>query len=479
MQLRHAARTRSILTALVCLAVACGDPEDDGLDHGATELDHLSQAATVPMVTRTFSRSSADMPNPERGYYTRIDLLSPKAQAIRDAGFTLAFAKVRLDDYRYSSIDSAFLTKLRAGFAACRAAGIKVILRFTYNSGYTGDASKSRILGHLKQLEPLLAENADVIAVMQAGFIGAYGEWHSSTNGLDNDADRATILKAILAALPSSRFVQVRTPMKKEGALPGGPLEDDEAYRTSNLRARVGHHNDCFLATSSDYGTYARPYNTWRGYVAQDAQYTPAGGETCKVNAPRTDCEQAIDEMELLSWSYLNKHYNADVLSRWESQGCGSTIRRNLGYRLWTPSATYNKSVAPGGELHLTVKIENRGFAAPFNRRPVYVVMRRGSTQYTARLSGSDARRFGPGSHTIATRLRIPATAATGDWELALWMPDHASAIRKDPRYAIRLANSSSYWDAKAGLNILTSSLKVDASAAGPVSSSATTFAEL
>ena len=39
-----------------------------------------------------------------------------------------------------------------------------------------GDAPKNIVLNHIAQLKPLLQDNADVIACMQMGFIGTWGE---------------------------------------------------------------------------------------------------------------------------------------------------------------------------------------------------------------------------------------------------------------------------------------------------------------
>ena len=79
---------------------------------------------------------------------------------------------------------------LNSIFADIREAGVKAIIRFAYNQGpypdSEPDASKAQILRHIEQLAPLLQNNADVIAWLEAGFIGAWGEWHTSTNGLDN-----------------------------------------------------------------------------------------------------------------------------------------------------------------------------------------------------------------------------------------------------------------------------------------------------
>ena len=421
----------------------------------------------APMVRLSFVESNADIINPERGFYVGMNLAASSGAAqARAGGYSLAIAEVRLDAYRDRPIDAALLAQLDAGFATVRAAGIKVVLRFMYNAAFDADAPRSVILGHIAQLKPLLQRNADVIAVMQAGFIGAWGEWHTSTNGLDNAGDRGAILTAILNALPVSRAVQVRTPMHKE-AFAGAPVSGAEAFNGSNA-ARIGHHNDCFLASSSDFGTYASPVSQWESYVSQDTRFTPMGGETCAVSA-RTDCGPAVAEMSNNHWSYLNREYHQDVLAGWETQGCGDDIRRHLGYRLVLKQAVHSATVAPGGVLALSLDIANTGFAAPFNERPVYVVLSGGGARRVARLNAVDVRRWQQGqTASIAVKLRVPANAAPGSYKIALWMPDDATALRDDSRYAIRLANDGMF-DATTGDNVISGALVVDAVAPGTV----------
>ena len=57
-----------------------------------------------------------------------------------------------------------------------RGAGVKCILRFAYAQRIgEPDAPLSVVLGHLEQLAPIVQENVDVIAVVQAGLIGTWG----------------------------------------------------------------------------------------------------------------------------------------------------------------------------------------------------------------------------------------------------------------------------------------------------------------
>jgi len=434
----------------------------------------------VPTVTIDFDATDADLLNPERGFFRTIDLIAGgEARQVRRSGHTLAQAIVRLDDYRDRPLDQALLTALDNGLAEVRAAGIKVVLRFAYNDSFDADAPRARILGHIDQLAPILTDNADVIAVMQAGFIGAWGEWHSSTNGLDNDADRAAILLALLDALPASRDVQVRTPMFKDAIFPGGPLRENEAWSDDD-RARVGHHNDCFLADDSDYGTYDAPVATWKEYVAEDGRYLPIGGETCALNAPMTDCAGALDNLATLHWSYLNEEYNLDVLGAWAAQGCDGEVRRRLGHRLALVSATLGEVAAPGGALDVDLAVDNQGFSAPYNPRPIHLVLRHGDRRWDLALDGRDARQLLPGTTTtISARVRIPADAEPGDdYQLAVWLPDADQRLADDPQYAIQLANPD-VWDAVSGENTITRALRIDPATPGDTDPAATGMVEL
>ena len=46
----------------------------------------------------------------------------------------------------------------------------------------------------------------------------------------------------------------------------------------------AGHHNDCFLASSTDFGTYDDKSVEYP-YLTEDTKYTVMGGETCAVSA--------------------------------------------------------------------------------------------------------------------------------------------------------------------------------------------------
>jgi hypothetical protein len=85
--------------------------------------------------------------------------------------------------------------------------------------------------------------------------------------------------------------------------------------------------------------------------------------------------------------------------------------------------------------------------------RPVYIVLagRDGISSYPIPI---DPRRWEPGEHTFTASATLPASLPAGEYRFALWLPDPASALRDDPRYAIRFANEN-VWDAEHGWNVL------------------------
>ncbi len=465
-----------------------GDHGDGAPDDAAASPDgagHADASATdaspePPTTTVTFTEAEGDVINPERGFYSAAALIGADDLSwVRESdGNSLLMAYVRLDDYRDRPLDSALLTALEDSFDVVRSAGLELVLRFSYNFGpypdSEPDAPLAQVLEHIGQLGPIVTDHKDVVAALQAGFIGAWGEWHTSTNDLTTPENKAAILSALLDAIPEDRMVQLRYPPDMMGAYPTA-LDDSTGF-TGSDQARVGHHNDCFLSSDNDVGTYGREEASMaeeQAYLANASHYVPLGGETCAVYPPRSDCPTALDELERLGFSYLNEDYHQDVIAGWQDQGCYDEIRRRLGYRLVLTRATHSERVRPGGILQLAVEIENRGFAALFNPRPLLVVLSNAGARYEVELADVDLRRFAAGeTSSIETRLRLPADIAPGAYELALWMPPPSSQLRDRPEYAIQLANNGT-WSAD-GRNILVADLAVDADAPGDFDPGAT-----
>jgi hypothetical protein len=424
--------------------------------------------------------------NPERGFYTTAYLHTARDLTyVRQQNKSLVYVAAHLDKYLGSNhsqdLPQSFLSDIQLGFDAVRRAGLKAVVRFQYDDGegYPGganDAPESWMLRHIQQIAPVVQKNVDVIFVMQAGFIGAWGEWHTSKNFVDGPSGagpRKNVFNALLAAVPASRTIGLRYPAYKRMFYGTAPTTAANQASGSAI-ARAGHINDCFVSGEDDVGTYQyEPMETLKTYLAEDTKYVPIGGETCAVHA-RNSCATTLSEMSRFHWAYINDDYHGDVLNRWQSEGCRPDIERKLGYRLALTSANLPSAVRPGGSFVLDLNLKNEGFAAPTNKRPVFVVLEGQGQRLTAELT-VDPRTWLPGEHRVTARLRLPNNLALGTYRLALWLPDSETALRTRPEYSIQLANSGT-WDAARGDNTLLN-ISVSASAAGSSDPAAQTFA--
>lgn len=432
----------------------------------------------------TYEESTAVTKNPERGFYNYVSLTTASdLSSVSDGGNTLIYAPVFLDDYLGSDHEQALpqslLQDIQSGFDAVRAAGLKAIVRFMYDNGEgypdgANDAPLSWMVQHVEQLSPVLQANADVLFMLQAGFIGAWGEWHTSNNfvdGPDDQADRKSLIDALLLAVPKNRRTGVRYPAYKRMFYGAAATTEAQMLAQDDV-ARVGHINDCFVSGPEDVGTYQyEPVETLRDYLAEDTKFVPMGGETCALHE-RGACATVVPEMERFHFTYINEDFHEDVVALWDTEGCRPEIERRLGYRLVLESAQLPTSVKPGGTFTFELNLKNVGFAALTNPRPVFLVLEGKGERLSVELE-ADPRTWYPGAITVAARVRIPATLE-GSYRLALWMPDAEADLAERADYSIQLANEG-VWVSGSGDNTL-KDITVSSVAEGDADSGATAF---
>ena len=429
----------------------------------------LSSSAT------SYVDSTEVIANPERGFYRhgsdcdKKDFVAETLAGYRTNDHVgLVMCLFYLTEFKNQPISDAQLARLQRQADVVKTAGLKMILRFAYTSSSDGDdAPLSRIKNHLNQLAPFLRNKSNVIAVMQTGFIGAWGEGYYTQNfgnqGIvsPNDwANRKAVVDKILSVLPGTRMVQLRTPTMKRQMY--GTAAATGVFNGSAI-ARVGHHNDCFLASTSDYGTYQDPAVEYP-YLQADTQFVVMGGETCRLNSPRSDCPTALNEMAGFHYSYLNRTYRPEVIAQWSAAGCFNNIDRNLGYRLSLVNSTFPATVTSGGQLAAKLSIRNTGWSAPFNPRKSYLVLRNTVTGALHQLPfSSDPRRWAAGQTVqISQNLKVPTGLAPGKYDLLVSLPDPSPALAIRPEYAIQLATVG-VWEPVSGFNNLRTSLTVQA----------------
>lgn len=411
-----------------------------------------------------FKESEEDILNPERGFYRPEDIW-PSTRALskdvvtaqRAQGRSLFYLGFYLTDFMEGDISQEFLDKIQASFDALREGGAKCILRFAYSDNESDkkwDAPVDITLRHVEQLKPLLQANEDVIFVLQAGFVGVWGEWYYTQHfnfGPKKDEDyqpRRLLTDALLEALPQSRQIQLRTPQFKM-RMYGLSLKDTITVATAHdggIVSRLGGHNDCFGASGDDYGTFDNEKDD-RAYWKADTRYTIMGGETCGVSDYCT-CPASLQDMEDYHWTYLNSAYHGSVIKRWKTSGCLEEITNRLGYRLHMKDVYYSQNPKAGEDIKILLRFCNRGFAAPMNPRNANLVFVDGSGNKTSVPIGSDPRSWQPGWHVVEVHMTLPAQKGT------FWLDLSDPLLPGRPEYSIALADEG-VFDATTGWNKL------------------------
>ncbi len=470
------------------------------------------------------------LPNPERGWRNElmlnwglpsrhaapivgenestVDWWLCELERYRPFGMTLAQFYCYLDRWAESDIPPEGLAHLDRQLGKVREAGCKVVLRFAYEKEMGGPvgATCDRILAHLDQLAPIIARNADIIAVMQAGFVGAWGEWHSSRHKLEQDHEALSrILARVLEVLPRDRMTQVRVPKYKRWCLEGAALRASVPVTAENAHsgipaARIGFNNDGFLAGNTCGGTwpepphFSNPGNPEFDFMTAESPYLMVDGELfySDLGGP-VDGLKAIERLRLhhytsfsLMHAYSEREGKPFTIDRWLTEPLAEEqitarrlplsdqyfrdtagnlvprtvfeyIRDHLGYRLELQTAEFPAQAAPGQRFRFSAELINRGFAALHNPRPVVLVLVGPDNDVLEQaIETADPRtwqpyapgdpEFRPLVHTLAVEMELPAALPPGWYRVGLWFPDASPSLRHNADYAIRLANGDTLW---------------------------------
>jgi hypothetical protein len=327
---------------------------------------------------------------------------------------------------------------MQTDFNRIRNAGSKVIVRFTYtsNSSTVYQPTKAQILAHIQQLTPVINANRDVIVSIQAGFIGRYGEWYYTGSSEFGDGNftiltntqwnnRKEVMDRMISSFNSSIPLQVRYIFAKQ-----------KMYGNTFV-GRIGFYNDSFLGTWGDSGTFnvsskfGTPTTADITYWQTNTISNPVSGESNMVNTPRTDCNNAMVEMNRFNWSLINKDYFPTVITNWQTNGCFTTIQKSIGYDFRLNSSNITNGI-------LTINIGNYGYANLFRDRRAFLVCKNTTTNVNySFLIDSNIKNCSTTSYNIVTNLTT-LNLPVGSYKLYLNLPD---PLLSNINYSIRTSN--------------------------------------
>ena len=424
------------------------------------------------MLSVQFTPSTLDFPNPERGFYkyaadpAKLD--ADYLNSITQQGYRLIYTPADLSQWRNQDLPQSYLNALNEGFELMRQAGVKAVLRFAYDYEASGkDTNLAQVKRHIEQLKPIINRNADVIAVWQGGFIGAWGEWHSSANGLNSDANKKEIAQALLAALPANRQLNLRYPYDLIKWY-GSPASAED-FANNSEKARIGIHNDCYLASIDDTGTYQprrdQTIEAQRMFTRQHVQYTSFGGETCApIAQARTTCSDILREGKEFRLAYLNYDYHETFIDGWTKEGCMADVQKNIGYRIELSQFQISSQANASGSLKWALKLSNQGWARPINPRNIVVrfTSSSGSSKDVV-LENTNLRTLDSGASAQWEGTLTLHNLSAGEYSVSLGAPDPDARLASNTRFSLRFANADSgnvQWNLKTGF--LDTGLKVN-----------------
>lgn len=399
----------------------------------------------------TYASSGLVIPNPEKGFYRYTSTGSSGGYNLLNqstiAGYrtneniTVIQRQFFLRDFITGTpITSTYLNNMQTDFNRIRAAGAKVTVRFSYtaNSATVYQPTRAQIQAHIRQLAPVINRNKDVIVCVQAGFIGRWGEWYYTGSTEFGDTypvnttqwnNRKQVLDEMLLRFSSDILVQVRY------------VEAKQKMYGNTFVGRIGFYNDSFLGTWGDSGTFsvssvnAAPTAAQVSYWQTQTINLPVIGETNMVNSPRTDCANALVEIDRYNWSLINKDYFPTVISNWQTNGCFSTIQRSIGYDFRLNSSNITNGI-------LTINMGNYGYANLFKTRKAFLVCKNISTNinYSFEID-SDIKRCTSTSYNVTTNLTTLGLPA-GTYKLYLNLPD---PLINNRLYSIQTSNLNTW----------------------------------
>lgn len=343
--------------------------------------------------TVTFTESSRILKNPNRGFYhiwgfyitdESMDWENVILSKGVDDGFSLELVEINLQEYRDGLISDKGIRNLKELFEGLAKQDKHYVARFLYDwDGRNMEVEPSNIdiiVGHIKQLKPILQKHADSIFVLQSLLVGDCGEIHDTKFA---DTKSLRILASELAAVSTSdTYLAVRTPVQWRKITQ--TYGNKELKENSPYKNRLGLYNDGMLGNVYDCGTYgdqkrkqAGKYKAWTREEEIDFQdnlcrAVPNGGEVVLVNE-YNDIDRAICDMEKMHITYINQDHDLQVMEKWRNSTVDtddifdgmdgiSYMQARLGYRLVLRECQMQQAFWKD-KLYIRLDISNSGFA--------------------------------------------------------------------------------------------------------------------
>ncbi len=486
-----------IFCAAACLFLPLGEGKAGA---GAQEPARGEETETMKDGGLDYRESTENFINPERGFYQALSVTIPEAGSsawwsvstfsVFTRSFGLLHLRLGLENFSAAAggkdepISKDALDALGATLDALRTAGGTAIVRFSYNvSGaaengkyLANEPSMELIERHIAQLGAVIKENTDVVAGVETGMLGPWGEQHSTPLASSGEETYYRLVEAWLRAVPETRTISVRRPLyyiywanRKYGKeLTQDTLGEETAAEGSDAR-RVGVYNDGYLGSSSDLGTF-KNREAETGWLSRQATHTLYGGEVVADSetgllGAYNDVDYLEQEAFVTHTSYLNISWNDRVVAAWKKEAydgkdgayAGKSdydyVAAHLGYRFVLRKSELSEETARGGMLRLKGSVENVGFGNVVNRKIAQILLVSPEHSYVCLVDWDVRKIFSRETKEYDWRFRLPADIPAGNYGVYLKIRDAEEKSSSNLR-ALRFANEGAF-DADLGANKL------------------------
>ncbi len=374
-------------------------------------------------------------------------------------------------------LDETFFNNIRQTLENCRKNGCVVAIRFRYDDvGKLNPepSSYDKIIEHIEQIraDGLLEDYKDILAYVESGFVGSWGEhWGGKYCSFE---DKARLLDLLLDVVPKEIPVTVRTPLTFTTW--AGIAEDDiDEYisEPGSDASRVCLYNDGYMGSDSDLGTY---HNRERDlqWVSRQAVNSYYGGEFSgnlefaqqyETYLP----ENSIPEMYYTHLSYINsniyqlyKNYTFseqyDVENVDNSAYYGETvfkfIRDHIGYRFVIRDSDLSEEVQQGGILTLDADIENTGFANPHMTQKAEIILEKDGNYVKTEVDVNTREWYSCTTSSPEFELKIPGGLETGKWNVYFKLSVGNNTQEEMHVRSVKFANNGT-WSSALGANYM------------------------
>ena len=476
-----------------------------------------------------YDESLNETPNPYRGFYKSEVLSYHRGQnnsAADMSEYRNSLVHLRIDisdftnhdgrdgfkdDIEINSSTTNMLSALDGTLQSLRENNGTSVVRIAYDKDYAGrikdnpnDSTKMRTvweprsinkaLQHQQAIGEIFAKYPDVIASVECGVFGPWGEMHSSD--LRSEANVKKVVSKWLEVLPDSIPISVRQP-EFYSWWSGVSIKSIDSDVTTPEQAayRVGVYNDGYLGSYDDRGTF-RDREREVAWLSNQAKHTLYGGEIVlfeeDVNHP-TNVQPTGLYMEQEAFkthtSYLNVGWNDEIIAKMKKtkfKGNNSLynngsltefnyVQNHLGYRYVVRNVSLTRETSKYENFALEAGIENVGFANLVKEKKAYLILKStdGNFEKTYDLGaldpslGESAANVDPrnwdstATTSVKVNVDIPDDFAEGKYEVYIKLvTDTSNGVYHS--YPIRFSNSSNIYDENLEANYLGSFLIVE-----------------